>query len=373
MTGYPISGSAPAEYHVGLMSGTSLDGADAVLADFTADKPEILGHAHLPYPRNLRKELLELHQPSCNEIEKAELIAIQLSRLYAQCVAMLLEKSAVPKQDIAAIGCHGQTVRHRPESGYSVQLVNAPLLAEFTGIAVVSNFRNRDIAAGGQGAPLVPAFHAAMFRNPKVHRAVLNLGGIANLTDLPATGPVTGFDCGPANMLMDAWIESNLGKTYDEGGNWASSGKVIDDLLESLMQDDYFWQEPPKSTGRDRFNLEWLRSRLKGGEDPAGVQATLLQLTARSIADAVRIHCIGAREIYLCGGGAYNTLLRKTLEGLLPGLSFALTDELGIDACHMEAAAFAWLARQAMKGLPGNLPEVTGARGKRILGAIHPA
>ena len=373
MTGNPITGSAPAEYHIGLMSGTSLDGADAVLADFRADQPEILGHAHLPYPRSLREQLLELHRISGGEIEKAELIAITLSRLYAQCVAMLLENAAVPKQAIAAIGCHGQTVRHRPESGYSVQLVNSPLLAELTGITVVSNFRNRDIAAGGQGAPLVPAFHAAMLRSPKVHRAVLNLGGIANLTDLPAKGPVTGFDCGPANMLMDAWIESNLGKTYDESGNWASSGKVINDLLESLMQDGYFRQAPPKSTGRDRFNLEWLKSRLRGGEDPADVQATLLQLTARSIAEAIRAHCAGVREIYLCGGGAYNALLRKTLEGLLPGLSFALTDELGIGACHMEAAAFAWLARQAMKGLPGNLPEVTGARGKRILGAIHPA
>ena len=373
MTGNSISDSAHAEYHIGLMSGTSLDGADAVLVEFCADKPEILCHAHLPYPRSLREELLELHRPSGNEIEKTELIAIELSRLYAQCVAMLLENATVSKQDIAAIGCHGQTIRHRPESGYSVQLVNSPLLAELTGITVVSNFRNRDIAAGGQGAPLVPAFHAAMFRDQKVHRAVLNLGGIANLTDLPAKGPVTGFDCGPANMLMDAWIESNLGKTYDEGGNWAASGKVIHDLLESLMQDDYFGQKPPKSTGRDRFNLEWLKSRLKGDENPAGVQATLLQLTARSIAEAIRTHCIGVREIYLCGGGAHNTLLRKTLEGLLPGISFALTDELGIDACHMEAAAFAWLARRAMNGLPGNLPEVTGAGGKRILGAIHPA
>lgn len=354
------------------MSGTSLDGADAVLVDFGAEKPTLLGHAYQSYPPDLKETLLNLHFPSNNETEKTQLAAIALSRLYAQCVNDLLDKTNSSREKIAAIGCHGQTIRHSPESGYSVQLVNSPQLAELTGITVVSDFRNRDIAAGGQGAPLVPAFHAAVFGSRKVHRAILNIGGIANLTDLPIDGPVRGFDCGPGNMLMDAWIMLNLGQPFDEDGNWASTGQVIPSLLAALLDDDFFGKAPPKSTGRDKFNLGWLESRLKGGENPADVQATLLELTARSIADSIDLHCPGAAEIHLCGGGAQNGQLRRRLEAMLPGRTCALTDELGIASNLVEAAAFSWLARQALKGLPGNLPEVTGAAGKRILGAIHP-
>ncbi len=353
------------------MSGTSLDGVDAVLVDFGAE-PAMLGHAYKEYPEALRSALLDLHSPSNDEIEKTQRIAITLSRLYAQCVHELLEKTNSPKDKIAAVGCHGQTIRHRPESGYSVQLVNSPLLAELTGITVVSDFRNRDIAAGGQGAPLVPAFHADVFGSSTIHRAILNIGGIANLTDLPKEGPVKGFDCGPGNMLMDAWIMLNHGQPFDANGNWASTGKIIPSLFASLLDDDFFGKSPPKSTGRDKFNLGWLKSHLKGKEDPADVQATLLALTAQSIADSIVRYCQGASEIYLCGGGARNGALIDALKSLLPGRRFALTDELGIASNLVEAAAFSWLARQAIMGLPGNLPEVTGAAGKRILGAIHP-
>lgn len=355
------------------MSGTSLDGVDAVLVDFRSARPVLLGHAYREYPDALKAALLDLHHPSGNEIEKTQLTSIALSRLYAECAHDLLETSHASSGEISAIGCHGQTIRHRPESGYTVQLVNAPLLAELTGISVVSDFRNRDIAAGGQGAPLVPAFHAAVFGNEGMHRAILNLGGIANLTDLPMEGSVKGFDCGPGNMLMDAWIKLNLGLSFDEDGKWAGSGTVIPSLLESFLDEEFFGRIPPKSTGRDTFNLDWLKSRLKGNEKPADVQATLLQLTAKSIADSFIRHCAGASEIYLCGGGAHNRQLRRTLEALLPGRAFALTDELGIASNLVEAAAFSWLARQALKGLPGNLPEVTGACGKRVLGAICPA
>lgn len=352
------------------MSGTSLDGVDAAVLDLAALPPRLAGHFHLPYPESLRKSLLELHTSGHDEIHRAALTAIALARLYAESVAGLLGQSGVRREAVAAIGCHGQTIRHRPESGYSIQLGNAPLLAELTGISVVSDFRSRDIAAGGEGAPLVPAFHAALFRDPAIHRVILNIGGIANLTDLPVAGPVTGFDCGPGNMLMDAWISQHQGKPYDEDGKWASQGNIIPELLESMLIDDFFGKAPPKSTGRDRFNLAWLSSRLTGGENPADVQATLLNLTARTIADCIETHCMGAQEIYLCGGGARNTMLVETLEKRLPALSIEATDRLGIPAEQVEAAAFAWLARQAVKGLPGNLPKVTGAVGRRILGAI---
>jgi anhydro-N-acetylmuramic acid kinase len=362
-----------AEYFIGLMSGTSLDGVDAVLVDFSSPRPAVIEHFYLPYPENLLEELLSLHVPGHDEINRAAKISIHLARIYAESITALLKTAGVSQQDVIATGCHGQTVRHQPESGYSIQLVDAPLLAELTGITVVSDFRSRDIAAGGQGAPLVPAFHAAMFRDPDTHRIILNIGGIANLTDLPSGRQVTGFDCGPGNMLMDAWIRSHRQEPYDEDGKWAAQGEIIPDLLKSLLCDDYFGQAPPKSTGRDRFNPDWLKSHLAGDENPADVQATLLGLTAASIASAIERHCTGAQEVYLCGGGAHNRTLREALQRALPGRSIALTDQLGIPTDQVEAVAFSWLARQAMLGLPGNLPEVTGAGGGRRLGAIHPA
>lgn len=354
------------------MSGTSLDGVDAVLADFEQGI-RLAGHVHVAFPAGLRERLLALHFPGHDEINRAALVSIELSRLYAESVDRLLEKAGLQPAAVAALGCHGQTIRHRPESGFSMQLVDASLLAELARITVVHDFRSRDIAAGGQGAPLVPAFHEALFSSRNAHRVIVNIGGIANLTDLPLRGRVKGFDCGPGNMLMDAWTSLHLGSPYDEDGKWASSGSAIPDLLESLLTDPYFSLSPPKSTGRDRFNLEWLKTRLDGGEDPADVQATLLMLTARSIAEAVEKHCESAGEIYLCGGGARNSALRHRLASLLHGRSVMLTDSLGMASEHVEAAAFAWLARQTIRGLPGNLPEVTGARGKRILGAIRPA
>ncbi len=355
------------------MSGTSLDGVDAVLLDFGNGLPLLLGHAYLPYAEELKETLLSLHVPDHDELNRAARVSIELSRLYAESVSLLLEKTGKRAGEIASIGCHGQTIRHKPESGYSIQLVDSPLLAELTGITVVSNFRNRDIASGGQGAPLVPAFHDALFRKKDVHRVIVNIGGIANLTDLPVAGKVKGFDCGPGNMLMDAWIHRHHGKSCDMDGKWASSGKVLQQLLDSLLEDDYFSMPPPKSTGRERFGLKWLEKHLNGKEEPADVQATLLILTAKSVSEAIEKHCGSASEIYLCGGGARNASLVKRIASLLPNRSVDTTEKLGMDVDQVEAAAFAWLARQAIMGLPGNLPEVTGSRGRRILGAIHPA
>ncbi|NNM83113.1 MAG: anhydro-N-acetylmuramic acid kinase [Burkholderiales bacterium] len=348
------------------MSGTSLDGVDGVLVDFSGGFPEIVSHHFIAYPRRLRKDLLDLQHTGEDELSRSAVLSIELSGIYAEVANHLSSNGRV-----RAIGCHGQTVRHRPDLGYTIQLVNAPLLVELTELTVVHDFRSRDIAAGGQGAPLVPAFHRVTFGHPAIHRAVLNLGGIANITDLPASDPATGYDCGPANMLMDAWIGRHLGFDYDDRGKWASTGRVLPVLLDALLADEYFSLPPPKSTGRDRFNLEWLDSHLSGEERPEDVQATLLELTAATAADSLRE--TGAEEVYLCGGGAKNLALRARLEKLLPGMKLSETGELGMEAGHIEAAAFAWLARQAIEGLPGNLPEVTGAKGYRILGAICPA
>ena len=257
--------------------------------------------------------------------------------------------------------------------GFTLQIGNPALLAELTSISVIADFRSRDIAAGGQGAPLVPAFHAAVFRHAQHHRVIVNIGGIANLTDLPPDGAVTGFDCGPGNILMDAWAMRHLGKPYDEDGAWADGGSVIADLLEKLRSEPFFSKPPPKSTGRDLFSLNWLQPSLSTTHTNQDVQATLLQLTAKSIADTVKHHCYGAKEIYLCGGGAKNRALVTAIQQHLAGTSVSLTNDLGVDAEWVEAFAFAWLARQTLKGKPGNLPEVTGARHPCVLGAIYPA
>ena len=284
----------------------------------------------------------------------------------------LLGKTCVRSANVVALGCHGQTIRHRPEARYTIQLCNGALLAELTQNIVVCDFRSRDIAAGGEGAPLVPAFHQALFAHPSIHRVILNIGGIANITDL---GPdaVQGFDTGPGNMLMDAWIQRHLGKTFDQDGEWAKGGNCIDDLLQDLLVLDYFSRIPPKSTGRELFNLHWLQEQLSGKENPRDVQATLLALTSVTIARAVKAYCNGAKEIYVCGGGAANPELMSGLAAALPGVTITTTAKLGIDPDWVEACAFAWLARQALLLRPGNLPSVTGAMGPRILGAIYPA
>lgn len=362
---------------IGLMSGTSLDGVDAALVDFsTAQSPAqactIIGTCFLPYTPDLRADLLMLHNSTANELERTALMANRLAGLYARAVQQLLQNTGTDPTAVNAIGCHGQTIRHRPELGFTLQIGNAALLAELTGLDVVADFRSRDIAAGGQGAPLVPAFHQAVFADSQHNRVIVNIGGIANLSGLAVNGQVCGFDSGPGNMLMDAWAERHLGKAYDESGYWAATGKIIDALLDSLLAHDFFKLTPPKSTGRDLFNIQWLEQYLELGYVAADVQRTLLELTALSIATAITDHCANADEIYICGGGAHNQTLMSRLQQLLQPRKLGLSDELGVPADWVEAAAFAWLAKQAIARQPGNLPGVTGAKGLRILGAIYP-
>jgi anhydro-N-acetylmuramic acid kinase len=355
------------------MSGTSLDGIDAVLVDLSQAKPLQLGTSYLPFDDTLKNALLALHLPAHNELHQAQLIGNQLATMYAAAVAPLLAQAKSSNREIKAVGCHGQTIRHCPEHGYSVQIGNAALLAELTGVTVVSDFRSRDIAAGGQGAPLVPAFHDHVLRHPDIHRVIVNIGGISNLTNLPPRAVTSGFDCGPGNLLMDAWCMQHLGKPYDDNGAWAASGSVLPALLEKLLDESFFALPPPKSSGRDLFNIAWLENKLQGNEVAANVQATLLELTCRSIALAIQKYCSGAKEIYLCGGGAHNQSLLNRLTALLPSSSLATTDMLGVDGDYLEAIAFAWLAQQALHGKPANLPQVTGAKHPCILGAIYRA
>lgn len=356
------------------MSGTSLDGVDAVLAEIgPTGQPRLLRTHYLPYADTLRARLLALHTPQPDEIHLAACAANELAHLYADTVNHLLEGMA--PHTVRAIGCHGQTLRHRPADGYTLQIVNAALLAELTGITVVSDFRSRDIAAGGQGAPLVPAFHAQVLQHPEAHRIIANIGGISNITDLPVNGTVRGWDTGPGNMLLDAWIQRHQGAHYDRDGAWAASGAISTDLLAALALHPYLQQSPPKSAGREEFNLAWLDAtlvQLNHAPPPADVQATLLEFTAMSLCDAVSRECSNPQELYVCGGGAHNSLLMQRIAARLPGVRVTTTTELGIDPDWMEALAFAWLARQTLHQLPGNLPSVTGAQGPRILGSICP-
>lgn len=362
------------------MSGTSLDGIDAVLVrlpagDLAAGGLQVLAHAAQPFPPALREVLLALNTPGTDEIDRAARAAIAHAELSAAAVQAALAQAGVAPAQVRAIGSHGQTVRHRPDLGYTVQL-NAPaLLAERTGIAVVADFRSRDIAAGGQGAPLVPAFHRALFARPGRDIAVLNLGGIANLSLLHADGRVLGFDTGPANLLLDAWAAQQLGTPFDRDGAFAAGGRVDAALLAALLADPYFHEPPPKSTGRDHFHLDWLAQRLaaRPAIPAADVQATLAELTACSVADALHRYQPKVEEVIVCGGGADNRDLIARLARRLPTARWRRSDELGLTAQQVEAAAFAWLAQQALHGRPGNLPAVTGARGPRVLGAIYPA
>lgn len=362
-----------AERYVGLMSGTSLDGVDAVLAEIGVDaQVRTLRTHYLPYPDALREQLLALHAPQADEIHLAACAGNALAHLYADAVDAILNEGE--RGGVRAIGCHGQTLRHRPADGYTLQIGNAAALAELTGITVIADFRSRDIAAGGQGAPLVPAFHAAVLSRPGSHRVIANIGGIANVTDLPRGGMVRGWDTGPGNMLMDAWIQRHHGTRYDRDGAWAASGRIHPVLFDALAAHPYLPPPPPKSAGREQFNLPWLDAmlqRLGVAIAPADVQATLLEFTATSLAGAIRRECAGAESVHVCGGGAHNTALMRRLAALLPGVEVDTTAALGVDPDWVEALAFAWLARQTLHHLPGNLPAVTGARGPRILGAIH--
>jgi anhydro-N-acetylmuramic acid kinase len=354
------------------MSGTSLDGIDVVLVDFSSATPRLIAQYFQAYEQPLKDALLVLHQPSANELHQSQLIANQLARDYAAATLTLLQRADIVPAQVQAIGCHGQTIRHRPEHGYTIQLNNSALLAELTAINVIGDFRSRDIAAGGQGAPLVPAFHDQVLRHASSHRVIVNIGGIANVTDLSPNRVTSGFDCGPGNLLLDAWIKQYQGVGYDKDGAWAAGGKVLPALLACLLAEPFFAAPPPKSTGRDLFNLDWLSGQLAGNESPQDVQATLLALTATSVAEAILKYCSGAAEVYICGGGAHNGTLMQALKTALPACQIQLTDVLGIEADWMEAIAFAWLAQQTTQLKSANLPVVTGAKHPCILGAIYP-
>lgn len=358
-------------YYIGIMSGTSLDGADAILADFSTFPLAVRTSSFVRFDKRLRDTLLALHEDKAGSLAHAAETANRLTHLYAKSVTAVLASANLSAGDISAIGCHGQTVLHRPDVGFTLQLNNPSLLAELTGITVVSDFRSRDIAAGGEGAPLVPAFHEVMFRHPTIHRVILNIGGIANITDLNPRNATIGFDAGPGNMLMDSWIQKSKKVTFDKDGKWAASGTVIPALLSRLLADPYFKKKPPRSSGRDLFNAAWYEHSLKSEYKACDVQATLLAVTAHTIAGAIRTYCRGTTEVYCCGGGARNSVLRDRLRELIPEARITVTDELNVGAQDVEALAFAWLAEQALLRRTGNLPEVTGARGKRILGGIY--
>lgn len=363
----------PEQLYIGLMSGTSLDGIDGVL--FDAGALAVIGHVHAPFPQALREELLALNTPGDNELHRAALAANAVARSYADVVSQLLEATATPRERVRAIGAHGQTVRHRPDGfdGYTTQLLNGALLAEQTGVDVICDLRSRDVAAGGQGAPLVPAFHRAIFGADGRDTAVLNLGGISNLSLLYADGRTGGFDCGPANCLMDGWIGRHRGLAYDADGAWAATGQMLPGLLAALLAESWLALPPPKSTGRDLFHLGWLEQRLTAGQAPEDVQATLLELSARCVADALKAQMPQARTLIACGGGALNGALMHRLTSLLPGVIVQSSAEHGLPVDQVEAAAFAWLAQRFIERLPGNLPAVTGAAGPRLLGALYPA
>lgn len=358
---------------VGLMSGTSLDGVDAVLVDLSGGKPLLLASAQVPLDASLRRELMALNASGMDEIERAARAGSDLADCYAGAVAAVLKSSKKSAASVRAIGCHGQTVRHRPDRGFTVQIGNPARLAELTGACVVADFRSRDVAAGGQGAPLAPAFHAAVFADAAEDRVVLNLGGIANLSILQRQSAVTGFDSGPGNCLLDLWSARHLGKAYDADGAWAAAATPLPELLERMLREPYFGSPPPKSTGRDLFNSRWLESMLRGGENPQAVQSTLLELTARSVADALLRHGPGARRVIACGGGARNGALLRRLGALCAPAALETSDRHGIDPQLVEAMAFAWLAQRTLEAQPGNLPSVTGARGPRVLGAVYPS
>ena len=362
-----------ANLFIGIMSGTSLDGIDVALCTFEDASCQLISTQFMPYPADVKVALLALHMPSENELETSILLGNQLARLYAEAVNKLLTAAQITAKDITAIGCHGQTIRHRPELRFTLQIGNAALLAELTGISVVNDFRSRDIAAGGQGAPLVPAFHQAIFGNPHKNRAIVNIGGIANITYLSTNAAVLGFDSGPGNMLIDSWIKRHLNQDYDVDGVWAATGVVLDSLLFNMLAEPYFALPPPKSTGRDLFNDDWTKQHLLYPHlRPQDVARTLTALTVQSIYDALK-KCGDVDEVYICGGGAHNNCLTTSLQALLGNVLVHTTKTLGIDVDWVEAVAFAWLAKQTIENKPSNLPAVTGAKGLRVLGAIYPA
>ncbi|WP_332848543.1 anhydro-N-acetylmuramic acid kinase [Massilia sp. S19_KUP03_FR1] len=364
---------ANSTFYIGMMSGTSLDGVDGVLADFGHGAIRTVAAAFIPFPPALRSQLMALQVSGPDEIEREALVANRLAALYAECVAQLLPAASGP---VAAIAVHGQTIRHRPELGFTRQTNNPSLLAELCGIDVIADLRSRDVAAGGQGAPLVPAFHAAQFGQPGTARAVVNIGGIGNISVLHADGRVSGFDTGPGNVLMDLWIARHQGRAYDADGAWAATGLLDPALLGILLDEPYFTLAAPKSTGRDLFHADWLDVRLAQlphALKPEDVQATLTSLTATTIARAIHDENADVSAVYVCGGGAENGELMRQLGAAMPQATVQSTEVLGVAPNRVEALAFAWLGYRFTQRLPGNLPAVTGAKGERILGALYPA
>ncbi len=366
--------------YIGLMSGTSLDGVDAVLVDFDAPQAaRVLGHASAPLPAPLRAELLALNAPTDNELHRAALAANGLVRLYAEQVHTLLQQCGVEAAAVSAIGAHGQTVRHRPQefdgTGYTLQLNNPSLLAELCGITVVADFRSRDVAAGGQGAPLVPPFHQAFFGHIAPQVGVLNIGGISNITlvGCQPDKPLLGFDCGPGNALMDTWCQQHTGASFDRDGAWAAGGTLITPMLLRMLREPFFQRKPPKSTGRDLFNAPWLQSQLRGFEANAAqdIQATLTELTAQSCARSIETSASNLNTLIVCGGGALNLHLMHRITALVPQCQVHTSDHYALPPLQVEATAFAWLAKQALERRPGSVPDVTGAKGPRILGALY--
>ncbi|MDF9617433.1 anhydro-N-acetylmuramic acid kinase [Pseudomonas entomophila] len=360
--------------YLGVMSGTSLDGLDIALIE-QHEQPKLLATHYIPMPADLRRDLLGLCASGPDEIARAALAENRWASLAAHGINHLLATQGLKPDAIRAIGSHGQTIRHEPARGFTVQIGNPALLAELTGICVVGDFRRRDVAAGGQGAPLVPAFHEALFGHLGQRVAILNVGGFSNLSLIEQDKPVHGFDCGPGNVLLDAWVERKQGLAFDANGSWAASGTVQPDLLEALLSDPFFAGSGPKSTGREVFNLPWLDmhlARLPAYRDE-DVQATLLELTATSIIDSLRQAQDATESLLVCGGGARNGTLMARLAALMPSTQVASTAAHGVDPDWVEAMAFAWLAHCCLEGIPANRPSVTAAKGLRILGAIYPA
>jgi anhydro-N-acetylmuramic acid kinase len=366
--------------YIGLMSGTSLDGIDISLADFSTPHWRLVDTAYRPFPADLREELQTLCTAPSIEVDLLGRSDAVLATLYAEAVLEILQKNRLAAQDIAAIGCHGQTIRHRPKLTnklpqalpYTLQIGDPNRIAELTGITTVADFRRRDMAAGGQGAPLLPIFHAFTLNSSNEHRVVLNIGGIANITLLSSATQISGFDTGPGNTLLDMWTQLHFQKTCDQGGELAANGVLDRTLLANLLEDPYFQLTPPKSTGREYFNIEWLKKHLPSSHiDSLDVLATLVHLTAHSVVNAIRRFAPQTERVLVCGGGVHNDFLMKLLAELLTPCRVGSTNEAGLDPDFVEATAFAWLAKQTLEGRPGNLPSVTGANKAVILGGIY--
>ncbi|BFM10278.1 anhydro-N-acetylmuramic acid kinase [Simiduia litorea] len=363
------------ELFVGLMSGTSADGIDAALVAFEDNKATLIGALSQPFSKALQTAIHTLADSATCSLEQLGALDAQLGLAFADCALALLKQQQIPTHQVTAIGSHGQTVRHRPPtsntSGFTLQIGDANLIAETTGITTVADFRRRDMAAGGQGAPLAPAFHHWALKSQQSNRVVVNIGGMSNLTWLPSEGAPNGYDLGPGNVLMDCWIQQHQGKAFDANGDWAATGKPHAELLGTLLEHPFLSQAAPKSTGREAFNLSWLNTRLANLSEisPTDVQATLCEFTAQVISDA----CIAlpSQELYICGGGSKNQALMRAIKRLLPDWLVESSNTAGIDAQWMEAMAFAWLARETLARRPGNLCSVTGAKRPAILGAVY--